>query len=1051
MAPALSFAQRRLWFLDQLTDNHAAYLSQRTCALTGSLDPDLIERALRWVARRHDVLLSRISVRDGEPYPVFDADNIVRLRRIDLSADAQPWRAALRCIAELVVQPCDLAAGPLLRAALLRVAEDAYLFHYTVHHIAFDGVSRVVFEEELGVAYAAFAAGRPPGLDPLPLRYADYAEWQHAQVGDAEWEEQERYWRDRLAGAPAMLQLPADSQRPAVPTLRGARLRLPVAREVSANMLVLARQERTSAFVVALAAYHAVLGRFADARDVLIAIPVAGRPIPEFERTVGLFVNTVVIRAEVAGATTFRDLLRLVRNRVLESMDYQDLPFERIVDLVRPDRDADRNPLAQHWFSLVDGDLAEAGLRLPGIECGPVEVFDTLCRFDTELELALTGEELTATLVYAAELFDESTMDRFLGCYLRFLAHVTVEPGVRLDDVALVGAAERAELRQLAGERADAPADAPTIGAWFDRQAARSPDSVAVADSATEMTYRELADRAARLAGRLRKAGVGPASVVGIFLPRGVDWVLALLGVVKAGAAYLPIDTELPTARVDYLLSDSGVCVVLTDSASSHKLGAEAAQLLLIEEEDDPGPVSQPAPPVAGAALYLVYTSGSTGRPKGVVVSHAAFGTLVRWHLDRYPTGPGDRIGQVASSSFDAAGWEVWPTLLSGARLEICPDQVVRNPDALVTWLGQRGCTQTFVPTPLAEQLIRLPLSERTALRILRTGGDVFRPTSTTDPGVPVVDHYGPTENVVVATATRSLRAPWTGSSLGRPITGVCAYLVDRRLRLAPRGAVGELCLGGHSVAMGYWRKPGQTAERFLPDPFIGEPGARMYRTGDLARWRPDGTLQFLGRSDNQIEVRGYRVEPTEVETALLADSCVAQAVVVAGQSRAGQPVLVGYVVPASESLDVERLLAGLSSVLPAYLVPQVVVVLDSLPMTTSGKVDRKRLPAADSGQHGRVAPRTEVECVLCDLWGEVLGIDSVGVSDDFFALGGNSMIAAKLLARIRATFDIELSLRELFDHRTVALFGSAIEARVVADIAAMSAAQITAELRQGG
>ncbi|WP_405165478.1 amino acid adenylation domain-containing protein [Nocardia sp. NBC_01499] len=1051
MAPVLSFAQRRLWFLDQLTDNHAAYLTPRTYALTGLLDPDVLEAALRWVVRRHDVLRSRVSVRDGEPYAVYDREDIVRLSRIDLRAEPEPRRAALRRVAELMVRPCDLAAGPLLRAALLRLSENTYLLHYTVHHIAFDGMSRVVFEEELGAAYTALATGRSVGLDPLSMRYADYAEWQRAQVGDAEWVEQEQYWRDRLAGAPSMLELPADRPRPAVPALRGARLRLSVAPEVGAGLRTVARQERTSVFVVTLAAYHAALGCFADALDVLIGVPFAGRPIPELERLVGLFANTVVVRADLAEAVTFRDLVRQVRDRVLEAMDHQDLPFERIVDIVEPDRDADRNPLVQHWFSLVEGDLAEAGLTLPGIECQPVDAPDALCRFDTELELRMIGEQLTGTLVYAAELFDESTMDRFLGCYRRLLTHFAAHPDARLIGTALVGAAERAELLRLAGERPHATVHLPTIGEWFDRQAALTPDAVAVSAAATELTYRELADRAARLSARLRRAGAGPASVVGVFLPRGTDWVVALLAVVKAGAAYLPIDTESPAARVDYLLDDAAACLVLTDGSSRDRLSAETVRILLIDQQDDPGPIPQQSPPAAEAVLYLIYTSGSTGRPKGVAVSHTGFGNLVRWHLDRYPTGPGDRIGQLASSAFDAAGWEVWPALLSGARLEICPDQVVRDPDALMSWLGDRCCTQAFAPTPLAERLIGLPLGERTPLRILRTGGDVFRPAPTADPGVPVVNHYGPTENSVVATATQALRAPWAENSLGRPITGVRAYLIDRHFRLVPRGAAGELCLGGSSVAVGYWRKPGQTAERFLPDPFAGEPGARLYRTGDRARWRSDGTLQFLGRLDEQVMVRGYRIEPAEVEAALLTDPSVAQAVVVSGEGRTGQPMLVGYVVPAGTSVDTEELRARLSADLPAYLVPQAFVTVDSLPMTTSGKLDRKRLPAADFGQYDRIAPRTEVERVLSALWSEVLGVDPVGVTEDFFALGGNSMTAAKLLARIRAAFDIDFPLRGLFDHRTVSRLGSAIEARVVAEIAAMTPDQISAELGQGG
>ncbi len=660
-----------------------------------------------------------------------------------------------------------------------------------------------------------------------------------------------------------------------------------------------------------------------------------------------------------------------------------------------------------------------------------------------------------------------------------------------MSSVDLIGPQERHELlRCSSAPPAAYPAAAHrSLAQWLRERIAAVPDAVAVIDAATEMTYTELGEAARLLAGRLRDAGASTGTIVGIRLPRSADMIVALTATILAGAAYLPVGMDVPPERAEFLLADSGAAVVLSRRADLADVPAVPSVRAVLAVDESP--VRHPAPypetrysqvrysevryseteysetgysesryseleeladgqrrdRPSDRLFYVVYTSGSTGRPKGVAVSHWQFGELVRWHLDRYRLGPGDRVAQVASLSFDAAGWEIWPALLAGASLVICPDEQVRDPAGLASWLKAQGITTAFAPTPVAEQLIREQLGDHARLRCLLTGGDVFRPRPGDNPGVPVVNHYGPTENAVVATASGPLGPPWTDNSIGTPIPGVRAYLVDRDLRLVPLGVTGELCLGGTGVAWGYWRRPGSTAERFVPDPFAATPGGRMYRTGDLARWRPDGTLHYAGRMDWQIELGGCRIEPAEVEAALLAQPSVRAAAVALGTSGSGRPVLVGYLVPDGELPPPEEILAGLARRLPRYLIPRVFMPLAELPMTTSGKVDRARLPALTPVTTAPVAPRTDAERVMARLWREVLVVGEISAGDDFFSLGGDSMLAARLLTRIRAAFEVDFTMREIFDHPSLAELTLAVANQVREQVAAMSPAQIAAAL----
>jgi amino acid adenylation domain-containing protein len=1052
----LSSAQQRLWLLEQLVPERATYLMTRAFELAGPVDAGALEQALRLVAERHATLRSRIMLRDGEPMAVHEPADTVRLEKIHLE-DKAAGMALLRASAS---RPCDLTVGPMLRATLICLSDNHHLFQYVVHHIAFDGSSRVIFEREVSAAYAALTGGHQPSLPPLAMQYSDYAVRERASAADGELASQEEYWVTRLRGA-ATMNWPAGRDHLAEPSAVAAQHQVTVGRDVCTRLLDLAAAEHTSLFVVALAAYQFLLGQMARTDDVVVGIPVAGRLYPELDELIGFFTNTAAARADLSGGPSLRQLVRQVRQSVLDALDHQEVPFERVVEALGADRDRRRNPLFQHWFG-TDAEPSGRGLELPAVSCTTITQPAASVRFDTELEIGLSDGELGVELTYAADLFDAVTMRRFAERYRTLLAEASNRPDTRLSSLCLLVQDEIRELMsQAAGPRPSAPVPPMSLAQGFARQVARSPDAVAVADFSVELTYRDLDAAASRMAGRLRAAGVAEGDIVALYLPRCADMIVAMLAIVRVNAAYLPMGLEVPAERLGYMLSDSGATALLTRQALRARIPVTAALSAVLATDDETGAWASMGASMEGSTpasqwpgdrlLYVIYTSGSTGRPKGVAVSHQQLGGLVRWHHDTYSPQAGDRIAQLASLSFDAAGWEIWPALLAGARLQICPEELSGDPAAVTKWLAEQAIDVTFAPTPMAEQLIREPLARRTRLRRLLFGGDVFRPREDDDPGIPVINHYGPTENACVSTATGPLQSPWADNSIGKPISGVRVYLVDRDLRLVPNGVIGELCLGGAGVAWGYWRRPRLTAERFVPDPFAGEPGGRLYRTGDLAWWRPDGTLHYAGRLDDQLEVNGHRIEPAEIEVALLAHPAVRAVTVIAKQAPSGGQVLAAYVVPEGAMPPADRLRAHLASTLPRYMIPRVFVALAELPTTPTGKVDRGRLPEPEKPLAGSSAPATAAERLMGGLWTELLGIPAVGADDDFFALGGNSMNAARLLNRIRATFGIDFSLRDIFDHSSLAELSSAVTDQVRAEVEAMSPEQITVALAEAG
>ncbi|MBG6090549.1 amino acid adenylation domain-containing protein [Actinomadura viridis] len=1042
-----SFGQRRLWFLDQLQPGALAYSIPITYRLRGALDVAALSDALRWVVHRHEVLRSRFGVAEGEPFVVLDGAGAFDVPVTDVP-DERTAREIARAEAEA---PFDLAVGPLCRARVLRVGAEDHVLLVVFHHSVFDGWSIGVFQRELSVAYGAFAGGGVPGLGDLAVQYGDFAVWQREWLSGEVLEGQLGYWRDRLEGVAPALELPVDRVRPPVPSYRGGVVEFSVGGGLADGLRGLGRREGASLFMVTLAVFQVLLGRYGRTEDVVTGCPSAGRSRPELEELIGFFVNSLPLRTDLSGDPSFVELVGRVRGVVLGAFDHQDVPFERLVEDLTPTRDLSRNPIIQIFFQLFQTKSADLlGLDLPGVATAPFAEDAPVTRFDVEMHL--TGGDtggLTGQLVYAEDLFEAETMRRLVAHYLNLLDAVVADPAAPLSRLQMAGPDELRETLVEWNDTAVTVDDDRTVPELFREQAAATPDAIALTWDGGTLTYRELDTGSDRLARHLRDRGAGPEKVVGLLLPRGPEQITAMLAVLKAGGAYLPLDPAHPDERIAFQLDDARAVLAVTDDALAGRLPAAipAVRIGAGELPDPSGTGLEPGH--AGDLCYVIYTSGSTGRPKGVEVTHASLVNLVSWHIERYGLDGSDRVTQVAGPSFDAAVWEIWPPLLAGARLDLPSGETVRDAGALVARLTEAGTTVAFAPTAMAELLIREPLATRTALRSLLTGGDAFTPAPGDAPGVPVVNHYGPTECTVVATATGPLGPPWRRPPIGGPISNVRVYVLDERWRPVPTGVPGELFVGGAGVARGYTGRAALTAERFVPDPWSRRPGARMYRTGDLVRRRPDGALEFLGRLDRQVKIRGYRIEPGEIETALVGHPRVKEAVVEPVRTPAGEAALAAYVVGAGLLAPSAAELRGhLAQEVPDHMVPGAFVTLEALPLTASGKVDRAALPVPRwNDERDYVPPANQTEQVLAEIWADLLGVPRVGVHDDFFELGGHSLLATRLMARIQEIFDVDLAVRALFEHRTVRDLGNAVEDEILRQVDAMSEAEVSAEL----
>ncbi|HEX6910893.1 MAG TPA: amino acid adenylation domain-containing protein, partial [Longimicrobium sp.] len=1030
-----SFAQERLWFLDRMQGASAVYNLPCALRLAGPLDADALERALGEIVRRHEALRTTFAESDGAAVQVvapFTGFELLRADLSDLDADARDGQVRARA-ADDAARPFDLAAGPLFRATLLRLADDDHALLLCMHHGVSDGWSMGVLFRELSALYDAFRDGRPSPLPAPRTQYADHAERQRAALEGERLDAQLAYWKARLAGAPALLELPTDRPRPAVQSHRGAREVMDLSARLADRLEALGRGERATPYMVLLAAFQVLLGRYAGVRDVVVGTAVSGRADGGVEELIGFFVNTVALRADLSGDPSFREVLRRVRAATLGAHAHAEVPFERLVEELQPERSTSHAPLFQVMFTL--NDAPGARVDLPGIRVAELDADLATTKFDLSLSFAPHARGLRGVLSYRTDLFERSTVRRMLEHLSRLLERVADDADLPLSRLELMGQAERAQVLE-GWNRTDAPYPATAIHALFQAQARATPDAAAVVFGDETLTYAELDARANRLAHHLRSLGVGAETRVGLCLERGMEMMVALLAILKAGGAYVPLDLSYPTERLEWMLADAGVAVLLTDGSSPcvHaatdarmvRLDAERALIEACPADDLPGSAAP------NGLAYVMYTSGSTGMPKGVAVEHRNVVRLVRG-ADYAAFGADEVILQAAPVSFDASTLEIWGALLNGGRVVLVPGRTP-SVEELGRAIVHHGVTTLWLTAGLFQVMVEERLDDLRGVRQLLAGGDVLpveavRRVRDRFPSLRLINGYGPTENTTF-TCCHTVDETWSGGPvpIGRPISNTRVYVLDGSGAPLPVGVPGELYAGGDGVARGYLGRASATAERFVPDPFSSVPGARMYRTGDRARWLPDGTVEYLGRRDGQVKIRGFRIEPGEVAAVLHRHPAVTDCAVIVREDAPGDRRLVAYVVG---DADGETLREHLLRSLPEYMVPAAFVALDALPLTPNGKVDRRALPAPEfaSGEDAYVAPRTPVEATLAALWAEVLRVERVGAADDFFRLGGHSLMAMRIVSRVRGVFGVELPVRDLFEGPTVAQLAERVEA----------------------
>jgi amino acid adenylation domain-containing protein len=996
-----------------------------------------LAQTLQEVVRRHEALRTTFIAAEGRPVQVIGPARPFALPVVDLGAPpgAEREAEALALAGQEARRPFDLAGGPLLRAALLRLGADEHVLLVTLHHIVADGWSLGVLVREVAALYEAFARGRPAPLPELPIQYADFAHWQRQWLRGEVLEAQLAYWKRQLAGPPAALGLPTDRPRPAVQSYRGARHAFGLPGPLSEALRGLSRREGATPFMTLLAALQALLGRYTGQADVSVGSPVANRNRAETEGLIGFFVNTLVLRTDLSGNPTFRELLGRVRAVALGAYAHQDLPFEQLVGALQPERDLSRSPLFQVLFVLQNAPLP--ALRLGQLTLSPVEVEGGTAKFDLTLSLMDTGQGLEGALEYNTDLFDAATVARMAEHFQTLLAGIAADAGQRLADLPLLAEAERRQLLvEWNATAAPFPADA-CLHELFERQVERGPEAVALVCQEEQLSYAELNARANRLAHHLRERGVGPEARVGLCLERGVEMVVAVLAVLKAGGAYVPLDPDYPSRRLGFMLHDAGVAVLLTQQRLLPRLPPHEARVVCLDSTtQDWQRCSAANPAPAAMALhpaYVIYTSGSTGQPKGAVNTHRGVCNLLRWMQGAYGLGASDRVLQQTTFSFDVSVLECFWPLLAGARLVLAAPGGQRDSAYLAGLIGREQLTTVlFVPSMLQAFLQDTDLRVFGSLRRVVCTGEALpyelaQRFARLLPGCQLINLYGPTEAAVEATCWTYRPEPERAAiPIGRPVANTRVYALDGEMQPVPSGVSGELYLGGCQLARGYLGRPGLTAGRFVPDPFGPGAGGRLYRTGDRVRWRADGQLEFLGRLDHQVKIRGHRIELGEVEAALAQHPGVAGAVALAREDRPGDKRLVAYLVARPDAAPSGGdLRAFLRERLPDYLVPSAFVPLPALPLTANGKLDRQALPAPDpqtaAPPEGYVAPRNPAEGRLAGIWQEVLGVERVGVHDDFFALGGHSLLAVRLLAALDKQLGVRLPLATLFQNATVA------------------------------
>lgn len=1056
--PPLSFAQQRLWFIDRLESGSAFYNIPVAIRLSGKLDTDVLQRCINQIIQRHEVLRTALVEVQGKPVQVTLPELAVAMTVHDLTglprdeAETEVQRRAN----EDVKHPFTLEKPPLLRVNLFRLApdEDEHVLLAVMHHAISDGWSLGILVHEITELYAAFSQGKASSLPVLDIQYADYALWQRGWLKEDVLRLQLEFWEEQLAGAPPTLDLPTDHAYPERPNYDGRKLTIALPPALTADVRRLAANEGATLFMVLLAAWKVLLSGYAWQLDVVVGTAIAGRNRSEIEPLIGFFVNTLPLRTDLSGDPTFRELLRRVREVCLHAYEHQDLPFEKLVEHLRPKRDAVRPPIVQVMFILENAPLPN--LKLPGLSVAPFAVESGSAKFELSLLASEYQDVMSCSFEYSTSLFEEKTIAKMAEVYEAVLQQMTAQPGQHLSSLGsfLPGLEQSSSLQSVGiAEGSKLPADFNVGGSCpipdvcipqlFEQQVERTPDALAVISGNDRLTYRDLDRRANQLARDLRKQGIGAGSRVAICMERSVEMFVAVMGVLKAHAAYVPLDPRHPGERIQFVLSDAAPEVILTQQHLTGALPASTIRVIVVSATEQEivlngSSVNGPGDPDFPA--YVIYTSGSTGHPKGSIVSHRALINHAMQMVDFYDLGPDRRMLQFFPLSFDASAEDIFPTLLSGAALVAPPDSFAYSPQELFAFCRQNEITAVHLPVVLwhhlVDNLFHHHLTLPTQLRVLSVGGEspsadhLKRWTAIAGDGVAFRNMYGPTEATITATvykrdAAKPEHEGRTRVPIGRPLKNVSVYVLGSQMEPVSIGEPGEIYIGGAGLAYGYINRPDLTAEKFVPDPFSVYPGSRLYRTGDMGQFFPDGELEFLGRTDFQVKVRGFRVELEEVERTLLQHPAIKDAVVAVQENGTGDKRLAAYAtLKPGQPVTTVEMRKHLSDRLPDYMVPSWFVVLNALPLTSNGKINRKGLPAPSNESlvpaQEYIAPRTPVEEIVAAIFTELLEIDRVGILDNFFDIGGHSLLAIQLASRLREVFHVEVPLRTIFDDPTV-------------------------------
>ena len=1065
----LSLAQQRLWFIHQLDPNSSAYIMAVAFRFNGYLDVIALERTVNEIFRRHEVLRTTFKVVDGQPVQVINpaqAQTITLIDLSELSADSREARARVLATEE-ARRPFDLRADNMLRALLIRLSAEEHVLLFSLHHIAGDGWSFDVLRREIGVLYRSYCEGKPSPLPELPIQYADFSHWQRNWLDGRLLSQQLSYWKEQLTGAPP-LELPTDRPRPPALSNRGSVQALRLEANLVEGLRELNRKEGVTLFMLLLAAFKVLLMRHTGQEDISVGTPISGRKWREIEGLIGFFVNTLVLRTEVKGESSFRELLRKVKEVALGGYTHQDVPFERLVEELRPERDASRSPLFQVVFALNTTNNNQSSGNGGGGQAMGLKPFDydyTTTRYDLELFFYEIADGLQGIFVYNTDLFNETTIKRLMAHFQRLLESIVANPDQAVSSLPILSDTERHEiLRDWNDTERPFPSDV-CIHQLFEAQVQAAPEATALIFEDTHLSYGELNERANLLAHRLRRLGVGPEQRVAILMERQPQLIVSLLAILKAGGAYLPLDPEYPQERIAFMLADADVRVLLTQQHLASTVTGDSVEVVCVDRdwpaiESEESSTNPENPATADNLAYVIYTSGSTGVPKGVEVTHKNVARLL-FGVDYARFGGRPHILHMASVAFDASTFEVWGALLHGGCCVLYPERVPSFA-GIAKSVGRHGVDLMWLTASLFNAVIDAAPESLAGVKQLLVGGEALsaghiRRAQEKLGAVELTNGYGPTESTTFTCCHRIevVRAEEKGIAIGRPIGNTQVYILDQWMEAVGIGVCGELYIGGEGLARGYLQRPELTAERFVPHPFSKRVGERLYRTGDICRYREDGAIEYVGRIDGQVKVRGHRIELGEIEAAMGALDGVAEVVVVAREDEPGAKRLVAYVVrEKDQELKTADLKKQLHEKFPEYMIPTAVVEMEALPLTANGKVDRRRLPAPEvkrsESVEEQVAPRTEVEKVIGKIWEEVLGVEKVGIRENFFDLGGHSLLMVQVHGRLQEVYGEGLSMTELFKHPTVSALAAHLSSKSIEKPAEPQATEVSEKLSEG-